>query len=271
MEAALLLARAHYMRRRYREADDALAEVEGTDIGSEELAGEYLIQRVGILFWGLEQPQEARALIRRARDWCPGDVWRARLQAMDLQVVTLSEGFAGSVEASEKLLADTTLSERTRLRMQGVHLANLYYSGRAREAYALSLRLRPPIPIPHQGDEYTLMVCAAVGVQTGEDWPEVRRWTTQMMRDAVRQNDHFAAGSAATVLGNSTSSPAATRTPSAGWRRARRSSSATTRPARSSPRGCSGPRRRRRPATPRPPPPCWRRSVAPTPARPPRR
>ena len=200
VEAALLLARAHYMLRRYREADDALAAVEGTEM-SEELAGEYVIQRIGILFWGLEQPQEARALLRRARDWCPGDVWRARLQAMDLQMVTLSEGFAGSVEASEKLLADTTLSERTRLRMQGVHLANLYYSGRAREAYALSLRLRPPIPIPHQGDEYTLMVCAAVGVQTGEDWPEVRRWMTQVMHDAVRQNDHFAAGSAATVLG----------------------------------------------------------------------
>ena len=200
VDAALLLARAHYMLRRYREADDALAAVEGTEM-SEDLAGEYVIQRIGILFWGLEQPHEARALLRRARDWCAGDAWRARLQAMDLQVVTLSEGFAGSVEASETLLADTTLSERTRLRMQGVHLANLYYSGRAREAYALSLRLRPPIPIPHQGDEYTLMVCAAVGVQTGEDWPEVRRWMTQVMHDAVRQNDHFAAGSAATVLG----------------------------------------------------------------------
>jgi len=200
VEVALLLARAHYMRRRYREADDALAEVEGTEM-SEELAGEYLLQRVGILFWGLERPQEARALLRRARDWCPGDLWRARLQAMDLQLATLSEGFAGSVEASERLLADPTLSERTRLRMQGVHLANLYYSGRAREAYELSLQLRPPVPIPHQGDEYTLMVCAAVGVQTGEDWPEVRRWMTQVMHDAVRQNDHFAAGSAATVLG----------------------------------------------------------------------
>ena len=196
----MLLARAHYMRRRYREADDALAEVEGA-YGSEELAGEYLIQRIGILFWGLEKPQEARALIRRARDWFPGEGWQARLQAMDLQLATLSEGFAGSVEASEKLLADTTLSEHTRLRMQGVHLANLYYSGRAREAYALSLRLRPPIPIPHHGDEYTLMVCAAIGVQTGEDWPEVRRWMSQVMHDAVRQNDHLAAGSAATVLG----------------------------------------------------------------------
>jgi DNA-binding CsgD family transcriptional regulator len=200
VEVALLLARAHYMRRRYREADDALATVEGTEM-SEELAGDYVIQRIGVLFWGLEQAHEARALLRRARDWCPGEVWRARLQAMDLQLATLSEGFAGSVEASEKLLADTTLSERTRLRMQGVHLANLYYSGRAREAYALSLQLRPPIPIPHQGDEYTLMVCAAVGVQTGEDWPEVRRWMSQVMHDAVRQNDHFAAGSAATVLG----------------------------------------------------------------------
>jgi DNA-binding CsgD family transcriptional regulator len=199
-EAALLLARAHYMRRRYREADDALAEVEGTTT-TEELAGEYLIQRIGILFWGLEQPQEARALLRRARDWFPGEGWRARVQTMDLQLATLSEGFAGSVEASQRLLADPTLSEHTRLRMQAVHVANLYYSGRAREAYDLSLRLRPPIPIPHQGDEYTLMVCAAIGVQTGENWPEVRRWASQMMRDAVRQNDHFAAGSAATVLG----------------------------------------------------------------------
>ena len=200
VEAAVLLARAHYMCRRYHEADAVLADVEG-ELETQAIAAEYLIQRMGILFWGLNRPLETRALLTRAREWWPDDVWQARVRAMDLQVATLSEGFAGSVEASEALLADPSLSERTRLRMQPVHMANLFYSGRTREALALSLTLRPPVPIPHQSDEYTLMVCAAIASETGEDWAELRAWMTETVREAVRHNNHFASGLAATVLG----------------------------------------------------------------------
>ena len=200
-EAALLLARAHYVRRRYAEAEAALAEIEGS-LGSVDEAAEYLIQRIGILLWGLEQPQTARALLSRARAWWPDDeTWQARLSAMDLQVATLSEGYAGSVEASATLLADPALSEATRERMRPVHMANLFYSGRAREAYELSLRLRPPVPIPGQAHEFTLMVSAAAGVESGEDWTELRAWASGALRDAVRLSDHFTAGVAATVLG----------------------------------------------------------------------
>jgi DNA-binding CsgD family transcriptional regulator len=200
-QAALLLARAHYVRRRYAQAEAALAEVEGSLTSADE-AAEYLVQRIGILLWGLEQPQQARALLGRARTWWPDDeAWRARLNAMDLQVKTLSEGYAGSVEASAALLADPALSEATRERVRPVHLANLFYSGRAREAYELSLRLRPPVPIPGQAHEFTLMVAAAAGVESGEDWSELRAWASAALRDAVRVSDHFTAGVAATVLG----------------------------------------------------------------------
>jgi DNA-binding CsgD family transcriptional regulator len=200
VEAALLLARAHSMRHRYAEADAVLAGVEDA-LDTQELGIEYLIQRMGVLFWGLERPQDARALLGRASDWWDDGVWSARLQAMDLQVATLSEGFAGSAEASDRLLVDSSLSERTRLRLLPVHLANLFYSGRAREAYALSLRLRPPVPLPHQSDEYTLMMCSIVAAESGEDWTELRAWLTDTVQVAVRHGDHFAAGLAATNLG----------------------------------------------------------------------
>jgi DNA-binding CsgD family transcriptional regulator len=200
VEAALLLARAHSMRQRYAEADAVLAGVEDA-LETQELGIEYLVQRTGVLFWGLERPQDARALLSRARAWWDDGAWSARLEAMDLQVATLSESFAGSVEASERLLADPTLAERTRVRLEPVHLANLFYSGRAREAYALSLRLRPAVPLPHQSDEYTLMLCCIVGAESGEDWTELRAWHTDTVKTAVRCGDHFAAGLAATNLG----------------------------------------------------------------------
>src|SRR5262249_9086654 len=165
VEAALLLARAHSMRQRYAEADAVLTGVEDA-LDTQELGIEYLIQRTGVLFWGLERPQDARALLSRASAWWEDGVWSARVQAMDLQVATLSESFSGSVEASERLLGDSSLSERTRLRVEPVHLANLFYSGRARDAHALSLRLRPPVPLPHQSDEYTLMMCTIVAAES---------------------------------------------------------------------------------------------------------
>src|SRR5262249_55668448 len=181
------------MRQRYAEADAVLAGVEDA-LGTQEFGIDYLIQRTGVLLWGLERPQDARGLLTRAREWWDDGAWQARLQAMDLQVATLTESFAGSLEASEQLLADPSLSERTRLRMQPVHLANLFFSGRAREAYALSLQLRPTVPLPHQSDEYTLMMCSIVGAESGEDWTELRRWLTDAVHAAVRHGDHFAAG-----------------------------------------------------------------------------
>src|SRR5262249_35378980 len=165
VEAALLLAPAHSMRPRSAEADARLSGVEDA-LDTQELGIEYLIQRTGVLFWGLERPQDARALLSRASAWWEDGVWSARVQAMDLQVATLSESFSGSVEASERLLGDSSLSERTRLRVEPVHLANLFYSGRARDAHALSLRLRPPVPLPHQSDEYTLMMCTIVAAES---------------------------------------------------------------------------------------------------------
>src|SRR5262249_53976662 len=182
------------------EADAVLAGVEDA-LDTQELGLEYLVQRVGVLFWGLERPQDARALLNRASEWWDDGVWQARLSAMDLQVATLSESFAGSVEASEQLLADPALSDRTRLRVQPVHLANLFYSGRAREAYALSVQLRPTLPLAHQSDEYTLMMCGIVGAESGENWKELRAWLADLVNAGVRHDDHFSSGFAATVLG----------------------------------------------------------------------
>jgi hypothetical protein len=41
-----------------------------------------------------------------------------------------------------------------------------------------------------------------IAVQTGEDWPELERWTTAALRDAVKSHDQGAAGVAAMGLGD---------------------------------------------------------------------
>ena len=64
-EAALLLARAHALGKRYEEAEAVLAEAEDGLI-SEDASYEYLEQRSVLLCWGLRRPADAVELLVHA-------------------------------------------------------------------------------------------------------------------------------------------------------------------------------------------------------------
>jgi DNA-binding CsgD family transcriptional regulator len=199
-DAALLLARALTVRKRYAEADAVLAGAE-KHVETCDTAAEYLQQRVDVLFWGLTRPVAARALLARARAWWPEPAWRARLESMDLQLQTLTEGFAGSLAAWTRIQSDPALGDEARRALEPAQAAILFYSGHAREACDLTWRIRPPVPLPRPGDEFTLMLCSVIVLETGEDWPGLEAWGTDVLRAGVRANDHVAAGVGAFSLG----------------------------------------------------------------------
>jgi hypothetical protein len=68
LPAALLLARAHTVRKRFAEAEAVLAAAAG-DAGPDEAGMGYLEQRAHVLFWDLDRRSEARALLDAARGW----------------------------------------------------------------------------------------------------------------------------------------------------------------------------------------------------------
>ena len=65
--AALLLARAHTARKRHAEADAVLEPFEAE--AETEASGDYVEQRVLVLYWGLRDVEAARAYIERAGTW----------------------------------------------------------------------------------------------------------------------------------------------------------------------------------------------------------
>jgi hypothetical protein len=96
---ALLLARAHAARNRNEEAEVVLAAIEGT-IDDREAAIAYLEQRATVLSWGLERLGDALALLDRARAWWPDQAWLRELDPLRLHVVSLQDGFDGTLTKS---------------------------------------------------------------------------------------------------------------------------------------------------------------------------
>ena len=69
------------------------------------------------------------------------------------------------------------------------------------------------------GDEYdeiALVLWCVVGLEAGWDFERAETWMRQALQDAVRANDHAAAGIAAATVGGMHWWPGATTTPAAG-------------------------------------------------------
>src|SRR6202008_3779310 len=120
--AAAVLARAHFVRKRFQDAEAVLAAREG-QVSSQDEAIEYLEQRIPLLYWGLKRPREALALLERAAswwhgpDWGRGPEWGRQLLPLRLHVVAFAGDFAEAVPAGEALLRDPELDEATRARL----------------------------------------------------------------------------------------------------------------------------------------------------------
>ena len=200
-EAVLLLGRAHTVRKRFAEAEAALAPLEGR-LPDHDAAADYLEQRaISVLHWGLQRPGDAEALLRRAQAWWPGQEWQRRLDPMRLQLASLMGGFDATLAVSEEILADPDLAPEVRHQLEPVHAVTLFYAGRTTEAYALAERIRPAVPLRDQSDALALVALSIVGLETGDDLPGLDTYMSRMLEDGVRANDHEAAGMAAITVG----------------------------------------------------------------------
>ncbi len=199
--AALILARAYTLRKRFADAERVLADIEGA-LETQDQGADYLEQRVSaVLYYGLKRPVEARALLERAQTWWPGDEWRRRLEPTRVSLQSMTDGLRDSVDAFERMLADPRLGTAARRQLEPMHALALFFAGRAKEAYAVAHRTRPSIPLRDQSDMLALITFELISCHTGEDWPALEEYMRQAMRDAVRAGDHEAAGHAALTLG----------------------------------------------------------------------
>ena len=173
-----------------------LAGVAG-DVAADDAGIDYLEQRAHVLFWGLNRHAETEALLASARAWSPEPGWQRRLEPLRVNYAALIEGFAGSIDALKNLVADPDADPETR-RMAERRLAlSLFFTGRMRESYALARDVRPSIPLDGYSDALALGVWRLLGFESGDHLTELDTTMTQTLREAVRANDHEAAGQAA--------------------------------------------------------------------------
>ncbi len=199
-DAALLLARAHAVRDRNEEAEEVLAVIEGA-VDDREAAIAYLEQRTAVLYWGLERMDDALALLDRARAWWPGQEWRLQLEPLRLQLLSLQGGLGGTLEDTSSILGDPRLEPAARRRTELVHVINLFYSGRVREARELLVDRLPPIPLRDENDELACIMWCVLGLETGWDVAAAEAWMDRALAGALESGDHGAAGIAAMTLG----------------------------------------------------------------------
>jgi DNA-binding CsgD family transcriptional regulator len=197
-QATRLLARAHTVRGRFANAEAVLTAAE-PQIETQEQALEYLEQQSEVLHWGLNRPSELTALLDRAASWWPDGAWLQRLEPLRLRVVSF-ERLGVDVSASNQILSTEAVEKEVRHQVEPVHVANLFYAGRTREAHELASRIRPGIPLRSLSDAIALSLWSRITLETGERWAELETWMTTALEEGVRQSDPATTGQAAYSL-----------------------------------------------------------------------
>lgn len=210
LPATLVLARAHLLAGRLAEAEAVLAAAESDAAGVPE-AAEYVAQRVHVLYWGLRQVEAARAFLERSAQWSRDSAWVQELDpwwlvlsgvveggglpaGAELDATAAAPGEAGGQRATGENVTDSTW----------IAVADVFRRmalGHVKEADALIRAIRPQAPLSGDHDAYALGLQCIVGLEGGEDWPDLECYLTELLRDGVRAGDHQAAGLAAFTLG----------------------------------------------------------------------
>ena len=200
LPAALLLARAHTIRKRYQEAEDVLASVAG-EVTPDDAGVDYLEQRAHALFWGLDRPDDAWALLEGASGWSDAPEWPLRLAPVRAAYAGIIEGAEAAVASLQDMVADPALDAGTR-RMAELRLALAhFFAGRTDASRALARHVRPGVPLRGYSDAMALGLWRLLAFETGDGWDELEADMAETMRKAVRVRDHEAAGHAAFSLG----------------------------------------------------------------------
>ncbi len=196
LPAALLLSRAHTVRRRFAEAEEVLAAV-ASATGPDDAGIDYLEQRAHVLHWGLHRSDDARELIEDARAWSPAREWQRRLEPLRAAFVEGDDG----LDALAAAVADRDADASTRTMAERRFALRLFLAGRTREARERVAAVLPDIPLRGYHDALALGLWRLLAFETGEGWDDLDEFMRTTLDDAVRLNDHEAAGHAAFSLG----------------------------------------------------------------------
>ncbi len=202
-EAVLVIARAHALRRRFAEAEDLLAGLEG-ELATPGLAAGYLAERAMlVLHLGLRRTGDALALLARARDWFTDPGWQARVEAIELEVRITSTGAGAAevIEAAEKVLHRDDLHPQVRRRASLAYAFSLHHAGRDAEARAAAERLRPAVPLRDDDDVYALVVWVVACLDSGSEWDQVEAWLRGAERATARGDEPLTRGQVVSALG----------------------------------------------------------------------
>ena len=197
VEAALLLARAHVVQSQFEQAEEALRAAEG-DLKTHQEALEYLERQSEVLHWGLGRPSELRAVLDRAARWWDDDGWARQLEPLRLRLASF-ERF-GSAPPAPGGEPRSGAGPETAGELDPVHIANLFYAGRTREAHERAARIRPRPPLRTLGETIALTLWGRISLEDGEQWPELDAGMTAVLEDSVRLRDYASAGTAAWTL-----------------------------------------------------------------------
>jgi DNA-binding CsgD family transcriptional regulator/tetratricopeptide (TPR) repeat protein len=173
-EQALLLGSSYALRRRFDEAEEVLAGVEGA-LPTRELALAYLDSRAMlVLHLGLSRDGDALDLLGRAENWFPDSAWRDQVDMLRTEMVWQKRP-AQALDVAERLLQQDDVRPEVRRRTLITHVSMLHREGRNAEAYALSAPMRPSLP-RDEVEMSELTTWLAVRFASGYDWDEVERW-----------------------------------------------------------------------------------------------
>ena len=206
--AVRLLARAHTILNRFAEAEDVLAaaEAEASRAAAEGASREdpevelYVGQRMHLLYWGLRRAQDTRAFLARAERWSSDPGWLGKFEPERIVMEGFDEGFVDRLPGIQKQLEKPDLDARKRYLMEVSLGIGLMEAGRMREADAIARRLRPRPPLRWGRTTYAFLLACGAGEESGEDWPDLRAYLRQTLREAAGAGDREATGLAAFTL-----------------------------------------------------------------------
>ncbi|MDO8211758.1 LuxR family transcriptional regulator [Conexibacter sp. CPCC 206217] len=201
VEAKLLLARAHAVREQFEEAEAVLASAEH-ELPDEETSFAYLEQRVTLLYWALRRRETLVPLLERADGWWPTASWQRGLDPFKLYAVSATREVFGTQQwESDAVLADPDLDPEQRRQLEPLRISQLLYSGRTREAWELAKRIRGAIPLQGPSEELSRILWSTTAVEAGIEWDALEDQLTVAIAEAVRVDDHVAAGFTAVGIG----------------------------------------------------------------------
>jgi DNA-binding CsgD family transcriptional regulator len=200
LDASLVLARAHTIRKRHAEAEAVLAAVDPQ--AQAEVSIDYVEQRAHVLYWGLRDVDAARAFVARARLWADDSAWEHRLEPLRDLLADRERSFATTVRITGEAASDPEIDEETRRGNEARQALALLFTGEGGRAYETIRPLRPGVPFGYH-EKLAAGAWNLILLETGENLEEADAYVTDLLRDAARADDHEAAAIAAFGLATS--------------------------------------------------------------------